>query len=70
MENYEYILVEWPDCQEFMYYNWFDNETSLADCDKFGSSAYFIPKNRFLDHIAQNPKLPQDSYDRGFIDEP
>lgn len=45
-----YVLVLWPESQIFMDEDWFDKETSLADCDKFGSSAYFIPIERIKDY--------------------
>ena len=48
-EIYEYVLVQWPETQSFMEYDWFDEEASLADFDKFGSAAYFIPKSRLLE---------------------
>ena len=38
-----YVLVKWPESQELMEYKWFNEEASLADSEKFGSSAYFIP---------------------------
>lgn len=41
-----YVLVQWPESQVLMDYDWFDHETSLADFDKFGSSAYFVPIDR------------------------
>jgi len=44
-----YQLVQWPDSQVFMDAEWFDKECSLADFDKFGSSAYFIPADRIRD---------------------
>jgi len=44
-----YQLVQWPDSQVFMDAEWFDKECSLADFDKFGSSAYFIPVDRIRD---------------------
>lgn len=47
--DYEYVLVHWPESQILMDYDWFNEDASLADCDKFGSSAYFIPKNRWLE---------------------
>ena len=48
-EEREYILVHWPEIQEYMDEEWFDTEASLADFDQFGSQAYFIPKNRIKD---------------------
>lgn len=47
METMTYILVQWPYSQELMDYEWFNEEVSLADCDDFGSAAYFIPLNRW-----------------------
>ena len=44
-----YVLIQWPESQLIMEYDWFDEEASLADCDKFGSSAFFIPKERWLE---------------------
>lgn len=38
-----YVLVQWPDVQEFMEQEWFDEEAVLAD-----DSSYFIPFNRIF----------------------
>ena len=45
-----YVLVQWPESQEFMEEKWFDDEAILAlgSEDKIGSSAYFIPIKRVL----------------------
>ena len=68
--DYEYVLVQWPETQVLMDYPWFDSETSLADFDKFGSSAYFIPMKRWLElYESDNIQLPQDTYDGGIADE-
>lgn len=40
MGNYK--LVEWPESQNYMGLEDFDEHASLADCEKFGSCAYFI----------------------------
>ena len=48
-QDYTYVLVQWPESQELMDQEWFDKEASLADFDKFGSAAYFIPKSRLLE---------------------
>lgn len=45
----EYVLIQWPESQLIMEYDWFEEEASLADYDKFGSSAFFIPKERWLE---------------------
>jgi hypothetical protein len=49
-----YILVQWPETQVLMDYDWFDAEASLADFNKFGSSAYFIPLRKFLELNSKN----------------
>lgn len=43
-----YVLVRWPDSQDYMEYDWFKEEAILAlGKEEFtGSSAYFIPVNR------------------------
>ena len=40
-----YVLVQWPESQEYMEEEWFDDEAILAlgSEDITGSSAYFIP---------------------------
>lgn len=43
MEEYIYVLVEWPEVQELMEEEWFWEEAILC-VDT--SSAYFIPINR------------------------
>ena len=49
MQVFTYVLIQWPETQVLMDYDWFDAEASLADFDKFGSSAYFIPQSRWLE---------------------
>ena len=45
-----YVLVKWPECQNFMEEEWFDKESILAlgSEDITGSSAYFIPIQRII----------------------
>lgn len=45
-----YVLVQWPESQEFMEEEWFEEEAILAlgSEDKTGSSAYFIPIKRVV----------------------
>lgn len=45
-----YVLVPWPESQEYMDEQWFYNEAVLAIGieDKVGPSAYFIPASRIL----------------------
>lgn len=49
----KYVLVQWPDSQALMEYEWFKEECSLADEDKFGSSAYFVPESRIAEISAK-----------------
>ena len=45
-----YILVPWPEFQEYMEEDWFYDKAILAVGaeEKVGSSAYFIPAHRIL----------------------
>ena len=43
-----YVLIQWPESQEYMEEDWFDEEAILDVECKFGSSAYFIPLKRLL----------------------
>lgn len=43
-----YIVVAWPESQELMDEEWFDEEAILDVDGKFGDSAYFIPLKRIL----------------------
>lgn len=45
-----YVLVEWPESQQFMEEEWFEEEAILAlgNEEKTGSSAYFIPIKRVI----------------------
>lgn len=45
-----YVLIEWPESQEFMEEEWFEEEAILAlgSEDKTGSSAYFVPIKRIV----------------------
>ena len=38
-----YVVVTWPDSQNFMDKDWFEDEAILDVDSKFGSSAYLIP---------------------------
>lgn len=44
----KYILVQWPESQVYMDFDWFDEEAILGDFNKVGSSAYFIPEERYI----------------------
>ena len=43
----EYVIIPWPDSQELMDEEWFDDECILINEDpllsQVGSSAYFVP---------------------------
>lgn len=45
-----YVLVEWPESQEFMDEDWFEEEAvcAVGSEDRFGSAAYFIPLKRVI----------------------
>lgn len=45
-----YVLVQWPDSQDYMEEEWFNEEAILAlgSEDKTGGSAYFIPLKRVI----------------------
>ena len=49
----EYVLVQWPDVQYLMNYDWFDTEchllNPLEDQENY-DSAYFVPKQRIEEH--------------------
>lgn len=43
-----YVVVQWPESQELMEEDWFEEEAILDTEGRFGSSAYFIPLDRLL----------------------
>lgn len=45
-----YCLIQWPESQEYMEEEWFEEEAILAmgGEEKTGSSAYFIPLKRVI----------------------
>ena len=49
IEN-SYMLVQWPECQEYMEEEWFDTHAILAlDSEEItGSSAYFIATHKLI----------------------
>ena len=54
--HFEYVLVQWPETQELMDELWFDEHASLADFNKFGNSAYFIPKTLYYQFLNKHFK--------------
>jgi len=49
-----FVLVQWPESQEYMEEDWFENEAVLDSDMQFGSSAYLIPLFRVLEHDLSN----------------
>jgi hypothetical protein len=46
----KYILILWPEVQDYMEEKWFNKEAILyqaTDEQEYLDSAYFIPENRF-----------------------
>ena len=43
-----YAVITWPEVQELMEEDWFDEEAILDNSGKFGSSAYFVPLKRII----------------------
>jgi hypothetical protein len=43
-----YVVVTWPNSQELMEEEWFEEEAVLDVDGRFGGSAYFIPLKRIL----------------------
>ena len=39
-----YILIQWPESQQYMEYDWFKNEAILGE-----KSSCFIPENRIIE---------------------
>lgn len=56
-----YVLVSWPESQDFMECDWFRDEAILAlgSEDRTGSSAYFIPIKRYLEFFEDKFKASQ-----------
>lgn len=57
-----YVVVTWPEIQDYMHFDWFDKECYLINDSKgqddFGSSAYFIPTSRLItssNHFKTSP---------------
>ena len=47
----KYVLVCWPESQNLMDENWFDEcilMNDVAHLDDIGSSAYFVPEDRYI----------------------
>lgn len=50
-----FIVIEWPEIQDLMHYNWYTRECHLVNDEKglaeYGSSAYFVPTERYQEHL-------------------
>lgn len=62
-----YVLVRWPDVQDYMDYDWFVEEAVLHPEI---SSAYFIPINRIHNttKLFDNPFFTKESFNDNFDD--
>ena len=50
LEGLVYILVLWPNSQEYMDEEWFDEEAIPVDFDSIGEGgAYLIPEREYCD---------------------
>ncbi len=49
MAKEAYVVVQWPESQELMEEEWFDEEAILDVEGKFGSSAYLVPISRLIE---------------------
>lgn len=50
MEKDTYVVVQWPDIQELMDENWFEECILINDeqgLERYGSSAYFVPIEKY-----------------------
>lgn len=60
----EYVVIQWPEIQEFMDEEGFDVNSSLANdewsLEKYGSSAYFVSKS-WLDAILKKRYEEQEA---------
>ena len=50
-----YVLVTWPESQQLMEQDWFDEEAILMNdenpLEEIGSASYFVPIERYEDHF-------------------
>jgi len=55
----EYVLIQWPESQEFMEEDWFEDEAILDTEGRLGPSAYFIPKHRIESYGKKQKAKPK-----------
>lgn len=51
-----YILVQWPESQDLMEYDWFQEEAILDNSENAISSSYFIPEERIIEVTSEEYK--------------
>lgn len=60
----KYVLVTWPESQELMEEDWFDECILMNDLDRLndiGSSAYFVPEERYNEYLNRKNTLNAES---------
>ena len=55
----DYVLISWPESQELMGMEGFEEHSSLADCDVFGPCAYFVDKE-WLESDEEDEKMGEE----------
>jgi hypothetical protein len=60
--NSYYVLVEWPDSQDFMDEDWFRDEAIFINDEKVGDSAYFIPLKRHQEFTGKSLMLLKEVF--------
>ena len=54
MKNY--VLIEWPDSQDYMDKEWFQKEAVLHNDEEVLSASYFIPENRYIESLTNGSR--------------
>ena len=58
MNEEDYVIVTWPDSQEIMDCDWFEEECVLINDEPllsiYGGSAFFVPKERYAEFCNSN----------------
>ena len=58
-----FVVVDWPESQDLMGYDWFTTECHLINdnrgLDQYGSSAYFVPTQRYEEHLRTVMPMPR-----------
>ena len=54
MKNY--VLIEWPDSQDYMGQEWFQKEAILNNDDEVLSASYFIPENKYIESLTNGSR--------------